>query len=870
MQYDYIGTYAKNQIPYYQSDISRYATIPEQIITPKTNPDPEGDDPTKHYKLAMQRRGYPTNDKPLSPVDPIGEFVVANAALKMPTEAILSAAKVLPKFINTLKVNKVLSDNINKFDGTVGKEYFKAPDKWYRITETPEVQGIEEVGKNVTTRDAAGMDIPVNNWRASMLENDIKPIIDQGWQYKKKDDMDFNFVKIGSAHGNTSQAAKSQIWSGTTAGSRRFPKVILEGQAPNKIYAAYNPITKTTLGRSSFKLQDWEGIPIERRLGFHTGEMPLENLTAFQDLGNGKYSFKPVIPEKRIYIEPKLTTIEYAKPWKNGNGVNQAKAYSYDNNLDKGYFELVKDNEPNNWSVHFKTGNYNPYSGKVISNGTTSGQRAALYDALRDDIPLGDNVSTFGNVSQGGVYGLNKIGENMMQNGTRIVTSKETGKPLVIPIFKKQKGGQMYKNYIVQHVNKGSLGKNIDAQVDLPDIQIIGDASKNNNRIYNSSFDQSGFTNFINTATLGGLNNLSPTQWIRRGYDATKGKLTADNWFNGNNGIVTNKFAQNHPIMSGVTNMAGDVLGFGLGNVAKKLELYKNLNPLDNEYTRNIVYYNREPFAYNNHIQTVKAIAKDYITGKDRSYVDPPWERELSRGYPLVKRIKARVDAWRMYNKFPQKYNTFVPSEKYPGSFTAKKDIDELEGLAGMYPDNVIKALRTNTPIKYGDIDFINGSGGRVNSTVTGLFEGNVEGKKIYGGIIQTQDLWDLHPLQNHNSTKSLAAYSPFLSKFFNTRLGTKISDRIGRQEAGKIFGAKPFNVINDVPITNTQESFGVTAINKGFPEDVLNTEFGRKIQAQYPQTDFHINNGGGGDFVKDFSTSYHEDPNQHINPYFK
>ena len=152
--------------------------------------------------------------------------------------------------------------------------------------------------------------------------------------------------------------------------------------------------------------------------------------------------------------------------------------------------------------------------------------------------------------------------------------------------------GKDYDGYNIQHVKQGSLGKDIDAQIDLPGVEIIGDAQKNKNRIYNSSFDQSGLTNFINTATLGGLNNLSPTQWARRGYDAAKGKLTADSWFNGNNGIVTNKFANEHPILAGVTNMAGDVLGFGLGNVAKKLELYKNLNPLDNEYTRNIIYYN--------------------------------------------------------------------------------------------------------------------------------------------------------------------------------------------------------------------------------------------------------------------------------------
>ena len=126
--------------------------------------------------------------------------------------------------------------------------------------------------------------------------------------------------------------------------------------------------------------------------------------------------------------------------------------------------------------------------------------------------------------------------------------------------------GKNYSGYNVQHVKQGSLGDNIDAQVDLPDnsVVITGDASKNKNRMYSSAFDPSGIGEFVNTATLGGLNNLSPTQWIRGGYDAVNGKLTANSWFNGNNGIVTNKFAKNHPILAGATNMAGDVLGFGL------------------------------------------------------------------------------------------------------------------------------------------------------------------------------------------------------------------------------------------------------------------------------------------------------------------
>ena len=77
-----------------------------------------------------------------------------------------------------------------------------------------------------------------------------------------------------------------------------FPTVILEGQAARQVPMGIN--------RSRFKLTPWEDIPMGQRIGFHTGEMPLDNLGYFQKLGNGKYSYQgTIIPDKRINIELK-------------------------------------------------------------------------------------------------------------------------------------------------------------------------------------------------------------------------------------------------------------------------------------------------------------------------------------------------------------------------------------------------------------------------------------------------------------------------------------------------------------------------------------------------------------------------------------
>lgn len=56
--------------------------------------------------------------------------------------------------------------------------------------------------------------------------------------------------------------------------------------------------------RTSFHLVDSETIPMGARIGFHTGEMPLDNLRYFWKLGNGKYSYQgTIIPDKRINVE---------------------------------------------------------------------------------------------------------------------------------------------------------------------------------------------------------------------------------------------------------------------------------------------------------------------------------------------------------------------------------------------------------------------------------------------------------------------------------------------------------------------------------------------------------------------------------------
>lgn len=77
----------------------------------------------------------------------------------------------------------------------------------------------------------------------------------------------------------------------------------------------------------------------------------------------------------------------------------------------------------------------------------------------------------------------------------------------------------------------------------------------------------------FNYASSGFLNRLSPTQNLRLGWDFLKGEPilngTNGSWW-GNNGIVTNNFAKDHPYWSLFINGAGDGLGYGSFNTASK------------------------------------------------------------------------------------------------------------------------------------------------------------------------------------------------------------------------------------------------------------------------------------------------------------
>lgn len=252
---------------------------------------------------------------PVSPVDPVGEMAVETAIGYPLFKGVGWAGKQLvndfvkdfafTKLGNWTK-NKILSSALNKnvkaWDGTVGPEYFHSPYNWYRWTETPEIQSLRRYGKNITTEDSYNLltgGTP-DAWRRDAMKNRIWSR--DGYWYKKLDQPEKTIAlkrKPGSSHGNRSQAAYGTLWDGGTSTSGIGHLGVLEGGTGVEI--------PTGTVRSFYTTKPVDKLRIGQRVGFQTGEMPMDNLSWFEQLPNGRFSYKGlVLPDKRLQYYPTL------------------------------------------------------------------------------------------------------------------------------------------------------------------------------------------------------------------------------------------------------------------------------------------------------------------------------------------------------------------------------------------------------------------------------------------------------------------------------------------------------------------------------------------------------------------------------------
>lgn len=122
------------------------------------------------------------------------------------------------------------------------------------------------------------------------------------------------------------------------------------------------------------------------------------------------------------------------KVWRNYKGWNPATRCRLEGK--PSFFERVDDLESGYHSVHFKTADtFHGVDGRQM---LSPEEKKLLFDTYAEDFPEGELLSTYGNLSPGGVHGLNrfKTEYGWRQVGERVVHDTK-GNEITIPVLQK-------------------------------------------------------------------------------------------------------------------------------------------------------------------------------------------------------------------------------------------------------------------------------------------------------------------------------------------------------------------------------------------------------------------------------------------------
>ena len=241
-----------------------------------------------------------------------------------------------------------------------------------------------------------------------------------------------------------------------------------EGGRINRHYTGdYAKVSRFNI-KSTAKVEHYKDIKDYQQRGKNSTAdvIVLDKGTMWAD--NTEYIVKnpDVIVFNNVFQIPSSTEVEtedVVKPWRNDSSKsNETRRIYLKGQKEKGYFEVVKDLEDNNYSVHFKpTDSKNP-------NAFTQKEKETLFRAVADVIPEGANLSTWGELSKGGVHGLNKFADlGFTKTGERQVKMK-TGEDVTIPIFTKNKGTEPI-------VENPSFPEGQTQQISLPGYEYFND-----------------------------------------------------------------------------------------------------------------------------------------------------------------------------------------------------------------------------------------------------------------------------------------------------------------------------------------------------------------------------------------------------------
>lgn len=160
-----------------------------------------------------------------------------------------------------------------------------------------------------------------------------------------------------------------------------------------------------------------------------------------------------------------VDTEDVLKPWKDDpSKFNSTRRIYLKGQEDRGYFEVVKDIEDGYYSVHFKPRNDN-------KNEFSPEEKDILFQAVADIIPNGGKLSTHGEVSTGGIHGLNRFSNlGFVQEGTRTVSRKVDQKNNISNIELDRK---YYITRLVSTIEEDVDGNPVEIVVPVKDLKLI-------------------------------------------------------------------------------------------------------------------------------------------------------------------------------------------------------------------------------------------------------------------------------------------------------------------------------------------------------------------------------------------------------------
>lgn len=297
------------------------------------------------------------------------------------------------------------------------------------------------------------------------------------------------------------------------------------------------------------------------------------------------------------------------------------------------------------------------------------------------------------------------------------------------------------RSNILLHTEDGNLydsaGNNYtQSYLDEEHVPIIKGTMPRNTRQY---YDPNTTLEFINAATAP-ISNFSPSNIVGSIREARDYNTFMNSFMNQDNtGFFTREYAEEHPYISVLGNIGGDIL---LPNIGGKtaISIYR-LRPNN---LRKHIFENISPIGYDKPISRIKEAFKSALSGAEADIDNPSWFNDKSAqdlntyNIGITKNmfgshaLEARFDAWRKYLGLPQKFNTWTKSPIVKGAYTDKKGISNLKVL----PKNQ-------------SVDFINSAGGNVANTIEEFATRGYNGQKY--GVSHIRDTWDLQPWSRLN-----------------------------------------------------------------------------------------------------------------------